>query len=107
MVCECQKGIIIRQGDDTNALGNLIVFNINTDLNLSGYSAVFQAGEVRYEWSDIQSKRLELILTAEQTESLPTGTTIGGLKIYDNAGRAITVLDIPVRVQPIIVQNEE
>lgn len=107
MTCECQKGIILRQGDDSNALGNSIVFNLNTDLVLTGYKAVFQVGEVRYEWNNITSKRLELRITAEQTATLPVGTTIGGLKIYDNANRPVTVLEIPVRVQPIIVQNED
>lgn len=108
MDCSCQKGIIIRQGDDTNALGNSIVFNIITDIDLTGYTAVFQVNELRYEWADITSKRLEMYFTAEQTATLPTGTSYGALKIYDNNDLAYTVIsNIPVRVQPIIVQNEE
>lgn len=108
MDCSCQKGIIIRQGDDTNALGNSIVFNITTDIDLTGYTAVFQVNELRYEWADITSKRLEMYFTAEQTATLPTGTSYGALKIYDNNDLAYTVIsNIPVRVQPIMVQNEE
>lgn len=108
MSCTCQQGIIIRQGDDTNALGNSIVFVLNTELDLTGFTAVFQVASVRYEWDDITSKRLELVLTAEQTAILPFGTSYGALKIYDPNGLAKTIIaDIPVYTQPLIVENEE
>ena len=108
MNCGCQQGIIIRQGDDTNSLGNSIVFNITTDLDLTGYTAVFQVNDLRFEWEDITSKQLAMYFTAEETISLPVGTSYGALKIYDNNGLANTVIsDIPVRVLPLMVENTE
>lgn len=108
MDCSCQKGIIIRQGDDTNALGNSIVFNITTDIDLTGFTAVFQVNDLRFEWADITSKRLEMYFTAEQTATLPLGTSYGALKIYDSNDLAYTAIsNIPVRVQPLIVENIE
>lgn len=105
--CACQKGIIIRQGDDTNALGMAIIFNLNTDLDLTGFKAVFQVNDLRYTWDDITSKRLEMHFTREQTATLPLGTSYGAFKVYDNNDLAVTVLsNIPVRVQPLIVENE-
>lgn len=105
--CACQKGIIIRQGDDTNALGMAIIFNLNTDLDLTGFKAVFQVNDLRYTWDDITSKRLEMHFTREQTATLPLGTSYGAFKVYDNSDLAVTVLsNIPVRVQPLIVENE-
>ena len=106
MTCGCQKGIMIRQGDDTNALGNSITFVLNTEIDLTGFTAVFQVDSVRYEWDDITSKRLELVLTAEQTATLPVGTSYGALKIYDADGLANTIIaNIPVYVQPMVVEN--
>lgn len=107
MSCECQKGIIIRQGDDTNSLGNSIVFNLTTDLDLTGFTAVFQVESLRFEWEDITSKELSMYFTAEQTQTLPVGTSYGALKIYDSQGLANTVIsNIPVRVLPLVVANE-
>ena len=108
MACTaCSRGIITRRGDDTNALGIAILFNLNTDLDLTGYTAVFQVNDLRYTWDDITSKRLEMHFTREQTMTLPVGTSYGALKIYDNNGLAITVKsNIPVRVQRLMVDNE-
>lgn len=107
MSCGCQKGIFIRQGDDTNALGNIIAFNLTTEIDLTGFTAVFQVASLRFEWEDITSKHLEMYFTAEQTATLPTGTSYGALKIYDENGLANTIIsDIPVYVLPIIVENE-
>lgn len=106
MACECQSGIKITQGDDTNALGNSIVFTLNTDLDLSGYTAAFQVIDVRKTWSDITSKELTLVLSKEETAKLPVGTHLGALKIYDASGLAVTVIrNIPVYVESMVVEN--
>ncbi len=106
MNCTCQEGIIIRQGDDTNALGNSIIFNLTTELDLTGFKAVFQVDELRYEWNDITNKQLYMDFSADDTAKLPVGTSYGALKIYDSNGLATTVIsNIPVRVLPLVVEN--
>ena len=104
--CGCQAGFIIVQGDDTNALGNSIIFRLKTDLDLTGYKAVFQVEHLRYEWNDITSKELSLVFTREQTATIEEGSYLGALKIYDNNDLAVTVIrNIPVNVLPMVVDN--
>lgn len=106
--CSCQKGITIVQGDDTNALGNSIVFILETDLDLTGYTAVFQVEELRYEWEDITSKELSLVFTREETSTLEEGNHYGALKIYDDENLAVTIIrNIPIYVLPMVVENIE
>lgn len=106
MACECQSGIRITQGDDTNALGNGIIFTLNTDLDLLGYTAAFQVENIRKTWNDLTSKELTLILDREETAKLPVGTHLGALKIYDASGLAVTVIrNIPVYVESMVVEN--
>lgn len=102
----CNKGFIIVQGDDTNALGNAIIFTLETDLDLTGYKAVFQVESLQYVWDDITSKELSLVFTREETSKLEAGSYTGALKIYDNNDLAVTVIrDIPVNVMPMVVDN--
>lgn len=104
--CGCQTGFTIVQGDDTNALGNSIVFTLETDLDLTGYSAIFQVEDLQYKWDDITSKILALIFTREQTATLSEGTFMGALKIFDENDLAVTVIrNIPVNVLPMVVDN--
>lgn len=106
MACGCQQGIKLTQGDDTNALGNSIVFTLNTDLDLTGYTAVFQVESIRKTWDDITSKELDLVITKEETAALSVGTHLGALKIYDSDGLAVTVIrNIPVYVESLVVEN--
>lgn len=106
--CGCQAGFNIVQGDDTNALGDSIIFYLETDLDLTGYKAVFQVESLRYEWNDITTKELSLVFTREQTSTLAEGTYLGALKIYDNNDLAVTVIrNIPVNVLPMVVENIE
>lgn len=104
--CGCQSGITIVQGDDTNALGNSIVFTLETDLDLIGYSAIFQVEDLQYKWDDITSKELFLIFNREETATLEEGTYMGALKIFDDSNLAVTVIrNIPVNVLPLVVNN--
>lgn len=106
MNCGCQEGFTIVQGDDTNALGNSIVFTLETDLDLTGYSAIFQVENLQYKWNDITSKILSLVFTREQTSTLESGTYLGALKIFDENNLAVTVIrNIPVNVLPLAVDN--
>lgn len=106
--CGCQEGITIVQGDDTNALGNTIIFTIETDLDLTGYTAVFQVENLQYKWNDITSKTLYLVFNREETATLTVGTQMGALKIYDENDLAVTVIrNIPVNVLSMVVDNDD
>ena len=68
MNCECpQDVIIITQGDDSNAIGGNIVLELDTDLDLKGWTARFQIGEQVWDFDDITSKELNLVITKEQS----------------------------------------
>ena len=104
--CGCQNGITIVQGDDTNALGNTIVFTLETELDLTGYSAIFQVEHLQYKWNDITSKILNLVFTREQTATLEAGLYMGALKIFDENDLAVTVIrNISVNVLSMVVDN--
>lgn len=104
--CNSQNTITIVQGDDTNALNNSIVFTLETDIDLTGYSAIFQVESLQYKWDDISSKELFLVFTKQQTATLEAGMYMGALKIFDPSNLAVTVIrNIPVNVLPMVVDN--
>lgn len=94
------------QGDDSNALGDKIVINLTSQLDLTGFKAVFQLEDYKLKWDDITSKKLEVIIPRSVTEKLTVGTHKAGLKIYDNKGLAKTIIkDIRVCVSRGVVGN--
>lgn len=98
--------IYLTQGDDSNALNERIMINLNTERDLTGYTAVFQLEEFRQEWDDISSKKLELIVPRSVTKKLTVGQHKGGLKIYDKKGLAKTVINnIKFYVSREVVEN--
>lgn len=98
--------IYLTQGDDSNALGNKIIIGLTSELDLTGFTAVFQLEDYRQEWDDITSKRLEVIIPRSVTEKLTVGNHKGGLKIYDKKGLAKTIIkDIKFYVSREVVEN--
>ena len=94
------------QGDDSNALGNKISIKLTSDLDLTGFTAVFQLEDYRQKWDDITSKKLEVIIPRSVTENLTVGQHKGGLKIYDKNGLAKTIIkDIKFYVSREVVEN--
>lgn len=107
MSAETNKGIVITQGDDSNALGNTIKIILNTELDLENFTAAFQIGSLRWTFDDITSKELEIVVTKEQSKQLAEGVEYAALKVFDSAGRAITIIrDVPVYVKTQVVDNE-
>lgn len=107
--CCCQRdGFLIVQGDDTNALNEYNAFELETDIDLTGFTAIYQIGDLQYSWDDITSKMLFWFFDREQTMTLEPGIYNSALKIYDNNNRAVTVVrNIPVNVLPLVVDNTE
>lgn len=93
--------IKLTQGDDSNALGEQIVISLKSNIDLTGYSALFQLGEFRQEFDDISSKELPIIIPAEESRKLPPGPLAGRLKIFDPDGLQKTVIrNIMFKVEP-------
>lgn len=99
--------IQLTRGDDSDALGEKIVLNLQTDIDLTGWSAVFQLANFRQKFEDISNKVLSLVFSKKDTKRLPLGLILGGLKIYNSEGKAHTVIrDIPFEVLSEVVRND-
>lgn len=98
--------IKLRQGDDSNALGRETKITIETDLDLTGFRAVFQLGEFQQKFDDIASKELFVVIPRAESEKLEVGPVDGALKIYDPNGLALTVADgIKFLIEEKVVEN--
>ena len=98
--------IQLTRGDDSDALGEKIVLNLNTDLDLTGWSAVFQLANFRQSFNDISNKALSLVFTKKDTKKLPLGYINGALKLYNPQGKAHTVIrDLSFEVLSEVVRN--
>lgn len=101
-------GIYITRADDSNAMGYEININIETDSSLEGWTARFQLEDLAWDFDDITSKHLPLIITAEQSKLLPVGTSYGAMVLYDENGLRKTVMrNIPVYIYPQLVSQRE
>lgn len=98
--------IVITQGDDSNALGEEIAINLDTDLDLTGCRAVFQLENFKQEFEDITSKKLLVVIPRTETKKLPCGQRTGAIKIYDKNGLAKTIVkDIKFLIEREVVDN--
>jgi hypothetical protein len=99
--------IKITRGDDTDALGQKISIVLNTDIDLTGWSATFQLVNFRTTFNDISNKKLYLKFNKEDTRKLPLGFQTGALKIYNPEGKAHTVIrDIGFEILSEVVRND-
>lgn len=108
MSCECtDTRLVLTQGDDSNALGDSIHIELDTDLDLTGFTARFQIGKLMWDFNDITSKDIYLVITAAESAKLPVGDNWGALKIFDQNGLAKTIIrNIPILVKKKVVDNE-
>lgn len=80
--------IYITRGDDTNFNNyKFLTFNIDTEIDITGWSAVFTLGGVSYTFDNIESKTFSLVLSAEDTQKIPYGNNEGLLYFYDSDKR--------------------
>ena len=99
-------GIYVTRGDDSNAMGYQINIEIDTSLSLEGWTARFQLEDMAWDFDDITSKNLPLIISAEQSRMLPVGTSYGAMVLYDENGLRKTVMrNIPVYIYPQLVSE--
>lgn len=98
--------IRLTRGDDSNALGEEIKIVLKTDMDLTGFKAVFQLGGYQQVFDDITSKELIIIIPKEESINLEVGAMEGGVKLYDANGLARTIVkDIKFMIEREVVNN--
>ena len=103
------KPILIYKGDDTifADLRRFLTFNIETNLDLTGWKAKFTLGWITKEINDISSKSFEIILSSDETKNLRLGSQSGSIVLTDSIGHIKTITNsIPFEVTTQVVENE-
>lgn len=101
--------ILIHKGDCTvfANVNKFLTFNLETELDLTGWQAKFILGWVEKTIDDISTKSFEIILGAEDTKQLRLGTQYGTIILTDSKGNIKTVTNtIPFEVTTAVVENE-
>lgn len=101
--------ILIHKGDSTVFADckKFLTFNLETDLDLMGWSAKFVLGWITKEVADISFKSFEIVLGAEDTKQLRLGQQYGTVILTDSNGNIKTVANtIPFEVTTAVVENE-
>ena len=101
--------IYIRKGDSTIFAENknFLTFNIETELDLTNWSAIFKLQELSKPINDISSKSFEIVLTSEETSTLKTGSWNGTLVLIDADKNIKTVTTkIPFEVTLQVIENQ-
>ena len=82
----------IIRGDDTDFAGqDFVGFEIESELDLTGFKAKFQMGTFVKVWDDITSKMLDLSFSAEESLALPLGENTGAIAVIDADGKLETM----------------
>lgn len=101
--------ILIHKGDCTifANVNKFLTFNLETDLDLTGWQAKFILGWVEKTIDDISTHSFEIILGAEDTKQLRLGKQHGTIILTDSNGNIKTVTNtIPFEVTTEVVENE-
>ena len=100
--------ITIIRWDSTDYEGDpILIININTENDLTGYKGKFQVGSITKEYENVTSKSVNVVLDKTETESLPVGRIYGAFKLYDTAQRAKTIVkNIIFQVEEMQVKND-
>lgn len=103
-----KQSITLTQGDDSNALGGAIVFNMTADMDMTGWYAILQLQNFQWRYDNLQDGGFEWVITREITAQLEPGLHRAGMKIFDSDDLCKTVIDdIPVYVNEQVVANPE
>ena len=101
--------ILIHKSDSTifANVNKFLTFNLETDLDLTGWQAKFILGWVEKTIDDISTHSFEIILGAEDTKQLRLGKQYGTIILTDSNGNIKTVTNtIPFEVTTAVVENE-
>ena len=103
------KMIYIHKNDSTVFANQdkFLVFNIKTDLDLTGWKAEFCLCNVKKKFDNITSKSFEVILSAKDTSKMYCGKPFGEVRLIDNKDNVKTVVNnIPFCITKDIIKNE-
>ena len=101
--------ILIHKGDCTifADVNKFLTFDLETNLDLTGWSAKFVLGWVTKVVEDISFKQFEIILSSEDTNQLRLGSQFGSIILTDSKGNIKTITNtIPFEVTTAVVENE-
>lgn len=103
------KPILIHKSDSTifANVNKFLTFNLETELDLTGWQAKFILGFVEKTIDDISLKSFEIILDSQDTKQLRLGKQYGTIILTDSNGNIKTVTNtIPFEVTTAVVENE-
>jgi uncharacterized membrane protein len=101
--------ILIHKSDSTifANVNKFLTFNLETELDLTGWQAKFILGWIEKTIDDISAKNFEIVLGAEDTKQLRLGKQYGTIILTDSNGNIKTVTNtIPFEVTTAVVENE-
>ena len=107
------KVIEIRQGDDSDFLGRINRWYLPAGVDFSSCTAKYAVGTIQ-KTATIQTETyegvsrcyVEMVLTAEDTASLPDGLYTAALKLTDSNGKCETIAVNPaIRILPRVVSE--
>lgn len=100
------NSIVLTQGDDSNALGGSIVFNLTGTEDMTGWYAILQLDNFQWRYDDLTRGSFEWVVSREITSQLDVGLQYAALKVFDANDLCRTVLqNIPVYVNAQVVNN--
>lgn len=101
--------ILIHKSDSTifANVNKFLTFNLETELDLTGWQAKFILGWVEKTIDDISTHSFEIVLGAQDTKQLRLGKQYGTIILTDSNGNIKTVTNtIPFEVTTAVVENE-
>lgn len=100
------NSIVLTQGDDSNALGGSIVFNLTSEADMTGWYAILQLRSFQWRYDDLSAGSFEWTVTRDITSQLDEGLQYAAMKVFDADDRCKTIInDIPVYVNIQTVAN--
>lgn len=100
------NSIVLTQGDDSNALGGSIRFDLNGTEDMTGWHAILQLDRFQWQYNDLTDGGFEWVVSREITAQLEVGLQYAALKVFDANNLCRTVLqNIPVYVNEMVVNN--
>lgn len=100
------NSIVLTQGDDSNALGGSIRFNLSSTENMTGWYAILQLGVFQWQYNDLTNGGFEWVVSREISGQLEPGLQYAAMKVFDSNDLCKTVInDIPVYVNQQTVAN--
>lgn len=98
--------IILTQGDDSNAFGGGIKFNLTSTEDMTGWYAILQLGVFQWQYNNLTNGGFEWVVSREVSSQLEVGLQYAAMKVFDADGLCKTVVqNIPVYVNAQVVNN--